>query len=237
MDLNHRPFGCEPNALPLSHGLILAGRCEPIALLDTNYIKKLNYIHMVSVLKKIGQFILDTVQAIVLSLSVFIIIYLFLFQPHQVKGSSMYPNFENGEFLLTNKISYRFNKPQRGDVIVFKAPVSEPCAEIECEYIKRIIGLPSERIMLSDSKIYIDGKLLDEESFLPKDYITSSGTFLAEGVEKVIPEGYYLPMGDNRPYSRDGREFGPVPQESIVGMAWLRYWPVTKLGFVRHEKI
>lgn len=190
---------------------------------------------MVNLMKKIGQFILDTIQAIVLALSIFIIVYLFLFQPHQVKGDSMYPNFINGEFLLTNKISYRFNEPQRGDVIVFKAPPSEPCAEIECEYIKRIIALPGDRVRVANGRIYINGQLLDESDYLPKDTITASGSFLVEGVEKNIPEGYYLALGDNRSRSRDGREFGPIPRSSIVGKAWLRYWPISQMGLVKHE--
>lgn len=190
---------------------------------------------MISVLKKIGQFILDTIQAVVMALSIFIIVYLFLFQPHQVKGSSMYPTFSTGEFLLTNKISYRFNNPKRGEIIVFKAPKGEPCAEIECEYIKRIIGLPGDRIMVSSGKVYINGQLLNESDYLPKDYTTGSGSYLIEGAEKIIPEDFYLPMGDNRPYSRDGREFGPIPREAIVGRAWLRYWPFDKAGFVKDE--
>jgi signal peptidase I len=190
---------------------------------------------MVGFFKKLGQFVLDTIQAIVLALSIFIIVYLFLFQPHQVKGSSMYPNFHNGEFLLTNKITYHLGVPQRGDVIVFKAPESEPCAEIECEYIKRIIAIPGDRVKVIGGHIYINGQLLDESSYLPSDYYTTSGSFLVEGVEKVIPEGYYLPLGDNRPYSRDGREFGPIPRQSIVGKAWVRYWPLNKLGIVKHE--
>ena len=172
---------------------------------------------------------------IVLAFSIFIIVYLFLFQPHQVKGNSMYPNFYNGEFLLTNKISYRFGPPKRGDVIIFKAPKSEPCAEIECEYIKRVIGLPGERLMILGGKVYLNGSLLNENAYLAEDLVTGSGSFLPEGVEKVIPEGYFLPMGDNRPYSRDGREFGPIAQSAIVGKAWLRYWPVNKIGFVPKE--
>lgn len=190
---------------------------------------------MESFLKKVGQFILDTIQAIVLALSIFIIVYLFLFQPHQVKGNSMHPNFHNGEFLLTNKITYRFGKPERGDVIVFKAPESEPCAEIECEYIKRIIGVPGDRVKIVNGHVYINGQMLKESEYLPSDYQTSSGSFLVEGIEKIIPEGHFLPLGDNRPQSRDGREFGPVPRESIVGKAWMRYWPLNKFGVVKHE--
>jgi signal peptidase I len=148
----------------------------------------------------------------------------------------MYPSFYNGEFLLTNKLSYRFGIPQRGDVIVFKAPESEPCAEIECEYIKRIIALPGDRVKIDGGKIYVNDQPLNESHYLPPDYATNNGSFLVEGVERIIPEGYYLPLGDNRPYSRDGREFGPVPRQSIVGKAWLRYWPLNKIGFVEHEK-
>jgi len=190
---------------------------------------------MNDILKKIGQFFLDTIQAIVLALSIFIIVYLFLFQPHLVKGSSMYPNFIDHEFLLTNKLAYRFGLPQRGDVIVFKAPLSEPCAEIDCEYIKRIIGLPGDRVRLSEGKIYINDSLLNESDYLAKDVLSNQGTFLANNVERVIPDGFYLPLGDNRPFSRDGREFGPIARSSIVGKAWLRYWPIRKIGFVKHE--
>ncbi len=189
-----------------------------------------------SILKKIGFFILDTIQTIVISLSFFILIYIFLFQPHQVKGSSMYPYLHNGDFLLTNKISYRFHEPQRGDVIVFKAPKSEPCAEIECEYIKRLIGLPGDRVMVSRGHIYINSQKLDESYYLAPEVYTNGGSFLPDGVEKIIPEGYYLPIGDNRPFSRDGREFGPVPKEDIIGKAWIRYWPLNSVGLIKPPK-
>lgn len=178
---------------------------------------------------------METIQAIVLALSIFIIVYLFLFQPHQVKGKSMYPNFDDGEFILTNKISYRFGSPQRGDVIIFKPPKSEPCAEIECEYIKRIIALPGERIMVSNGHYFINDKLLGEP-YLASDLYTNPGSFLSDGIERTVPEGYYLPSGDNRPASRDGREFGPVPINSIVGKAWLRYWPLNKIKMIKHEE-
>jgi len=187
---------------------------------------------MLKILKKICVFFLDIIQTIVLALSLFVVMYLFLVQPHQVKGSSMYPNFEDKEFLLTNKISYRFSQPQRGDVIIFKAPPSEPCAEVECEYIKRIIGVPYDKVKLVNGKIYINGKLL-KESYLSATIFSSEGSFLQEGIEKEIPSDEYLPLGDNRSHSRDGREFGTIPKQSIIGKAWFRYWPPDRLGIIK----
>lgn len=182
-------------------------------------------------MNKFGNFILEFVQSIVLALSVFVLMYLFIAQPNEVKGNSMVPNFINGEFLLTDKLTYQFSAPQRGDVIVFKAPPSEPCSENECEYIKRIIGIPGDTVKVENSLVYLNGKLLDQ-SFLPADFVTDPGEFCREGQEVIIPEGMYLPFGDNRSHSRDGREFGPIKKELIVGRAFFVYWPATKMGLV-----
>lgn len=175
---------------------------------------------------------LDFIQTIVLALSLFVVIYLFLLQPHQVKGLSMLPNFHDKELLLTDKISYRFNLPQRGEVVIFKAPPGEPCAEIECEYIKRVIALPGEKVMIANQNIYVNGGKL-EESYLPSNFVSNKGSFLTEGVEQIIPEGNYLLLGDNRSQSRDGREFGPIDKLNIVGKAWLRYWPLANFGVIK----
>lgn len=177
----------------------------------------------------IGNLILEFVQSIVLALSLFVLVYLFLVQPNEVKGSSMFPTFKDKEYLLTDKLSYQMGLPKRGDVVVFKAPPSEPCAVDGCEYIKRIIGLPGDRVMVRENQVYVNGKMIDN-SFLPKDYVTEPGTYLREGIEMTIPEGMYLPMGDNRSHSRDGREFGPIKKDLIIGKAFFRYWPVNVLG-------
>ncbi len=187
---------------------------------------------MLAVLKRIGAFFLDIIQTVVLALSLFIVIYLFLVQPHQVKGNSMFPNFHDSEFLLTNKISYRLGRPQRGDVIIFKAPPSEPCAEIECEYIKRVVGLPGEKIKVQGGNIYINDQRLNED-YLSNIVHTSPGNYLLENIERKIPDDEYLPLGDNRSQSRDGREFGPIPCSNIVGKAWIRYWPFNKVGSIK----
>ncbi len=186
---------------------------------------------MRELIRKLGAFFLDIIQTVVLALSIFVICYLFLFQPHQVRGNSMYANFYDKEFILTDKISYRFNPPKRGDVIIFRAPPSEPCAETECEYIKRIIGLPGERIRISNESIFINDKKLHED-YLPPDMKTNPGGFLKEGETILLGEDEYFVCGDNRPHSRDGREFGPIKRQAIIGKAWLRYWPLSRSGII-----
>lgn len=181
--------------------------------------------------RRVGAFFLDTIQTVVLALSIFVIAYLFLLQPHQVKGNSMSPYFQNNDFLLTDKISYRFNEPQRGEVIIFKAPKSEICAEEECEYIKRIIGLPGEKVKLQEGIVYINNQRLGE-SYLTGELKTQPQGFLTDGRVITLGEEEYLVFGDNRPYSRDGREFGPIKRSSIVGKAWVRYWPLAKIGII-----
>lgn len=179
----------------------------------------------------IGNFILEFVQSIVLALSVFVLLYLFVAQPNEVKGNSMLPNFVNGQYLLTDKLSYQLGDPKRGDVVVFKAPPSEPCAVDECEYIKRVIGIPGDRVMVKDGQVFLNGSKLNQ-SFLPDDFVSEPGGFNLEGVEKEVPEGQYLCFGDNRSHSRDGREFGPINKNLIVGRAFFIYWPVSYLGLV-----
>jgi len=179
----------------------------------------------------IGSFLLEFIQSIVLALSVFVLLYIFVAQPNEVKGSSMYPNFVDKEYLLTEKLSYRFGEPSRGDVVIFKAPKGETCAVDECEYIKRIIGIPGDRVMVKEGEVYLNGEKLDQ-SFLPQGVISEPGDFSIEGQEMTIPEGKYLCFGDNRPNSRDGRVFGPIDKSLIVGKAFFRYWPIDKIGLI-----
>lgn len=181
--------------------------------------------------EKFKRIFLDLLQTVVLAGSIFVVSYLFLFQPHQVKGTSMDPNFRNEEFLLTDKLSYRFNEPKRGEVIIFKAPSTEPCAEDECEYIKRVIGLPGESVRISSGFIYINDQKLNE-TYLDNNLKTNSGSYFSEGKTVVIPQDYYFVSGDNRSHSRDSREFGPIKKEAIVGKAFLKYWPIDAVGVI-----
>ncbi|MFZ5366424.1 MAG: signal peptidase I [Patescibacteria group bacterium] len=190
---------------------------------------------MKELVRKLGSFFLDIIQTVVLALSIFVISYLFLFQPHQVRGNSMYQNFHDQEFLLTDKVSYRFGKPQRGDVVIFKAPPSEPCAETECEYIKRVIGLPGEKVRISEGSIFINDQKLNED-YLPSALKTQPGSFFRDGKTITLSQDEYFVAGDNRLHSRDGREFGPIKREAIIGKAWFRYWPISRLGLIPKAK-
>jgi len=182
----------------------------------------------IKIFKSALNFFFDFLETIVVALSVFVVIYLFIVQPHEVKGSSMEPSFQNNEYIITDKISYRFSDPQRGDVIIFKAPLNP-----DVDYIKRIIGLPGERIKISLGKVYVNGKQLTE-SYLADNTPIFPGGFMQEGVEVEVMENHYFVMGDNRPHSQDSREFGPISRKLIIGKAIFRYWPINEFGVIPH---
>jgi signal peptidase I len=179
----------------------------------------------------IGAFFLDIIETVVIALSIFLIIYLFIMQPHQVNGASMYPTYEDKEYLLTDKISYKTGEPERGDVVVFKAPPAAQCPEgTGCDFIKRIIGLPGETVEIKDGTYYINGVKLSE-TYLPAWMPTRPGAATANGPLR-IPEGQYFVSGDNRNHSSDSRSWGPVPKELIVGKVFFRYWPPNRVGMM-----
>lgn len=180
----------------------------------------------VMVVKKVVNFFFDFLETTVVALSIFVVFYLFLIQPHEIKGSSMEPSFHNSEYILTDKISYRFRDPERGDVIIFKAPTNQ-----DVDYIKRIIGLPGDRVKIQAGVIYINGKKL-KESYISDSTNLLPGNFLQEGIEIAVPERKLFVMGDNRQHSSDSREFGPIPMQSIIGRAFMRYWPITEFGLL-----
>lgn len=188
---------------------------------------------MENIFKIVGGFFLDIIETVVIALSIFLIVYLFLVQPHQVNGASMFPTFEDGEYLLTDKISYRTGLPNRGDVIVFAAPESAQCPEgTGCDFIKRVIGLPGEQIEVKNDKFYVNGKELVEE-YLPSDFVTRPGSFTMRGPIVVPPESYFV-SGDNRNHSSDSRAWGTVPIGNIVGKVFFRYWPPQAVGLIKH---
>lgn len=180
----------------------------------------------------IGAIFLDFFELIVIGLSIFLIVYLGLMQPHQVSGRSMVPNFQNGEYVLTDKVSFKLREPQRGEVIVFKAPPAANCPQgTGCEYIKRVIGLPGETVEIKNSHVFINGVQL-QENYLPSDFVTEPGTFSQNRVINLGAAEYFA-VGDNRSFSSDSREWGPITPDLIRGRAFFSYWPLESLRIIR----
>src|SRR3989344_1537330 len=120
----------------------------------------------------IGSHVIDFIQTLVVFGAIFALIYLFVAQPHKVSGNSMVPTFHNGDYILTDKLSYRLGEPKRGDIIVLKNPRDE-----SQDFIKRIMALPGDSIKIENNQVFVNGGAVDEP-YLPKTIITSQGSFL-----------------------------------------------------------
>ncbi len=184
-----------------------------------------------SIFRRIGAFFLDMIETVVIALSIFLVIYLFFMQPHQVSGLSMFPNFHDKEYILTDKVSYKLGNPKRGDVVVFHAPPAANCPQgTGCDFIKRVIAVPGETLELRDHVYYVNGKALPEP-YIPPENITNPGQFIEGRVVTMGPDDYFV-SGDNRPHSSDSRVWGPITKEEIVGRGFFRYWPTSRIGFL-----
>ena len=179
-------------------------------------------------LKRILAFLLDIIEVIVFAGAFFLFIYLLVMQPHKIKGASMMPNYIDGEYLLTDKVSYRFGEPDRGNVIIFEAPTGD--GE---EFIKRIIGLPGETVSLIGGNFFINSTKLNEP-YLDESLYINPGAFLNEGGSVLVPENEYFVSGDNRPHSSDSRAWGFITKEKITGKAWFVYWPIKMVGVIKN---
>jgi signal peptidase I len=167
--------------------------------------------------------IIEIIGTLLAGIAIFVLINVSV-QYSIVEGSSMEPNLRDGQRLLINKIAY--SNPQRGDVIVFPPP---HIANSEKDFIKRIIGLPGEVIEIKAGVVYINGSPLDEPYITDNADITMSLT--------VIPDGQYFVLGDNRGNSSDSRGGWTVPEENIVGKAWLSIWPPEDWGLAPNYEL
>jgi len=179
-----------------------------------------------NIVKQGIEFVMDILETIVFVGSLFIVIYLFIMQPNQVRGASMEPSFYTGDYIFTSKITYKFREPNRGDVVVFHSPKNA-----DIEFIKRIIGLPGDKIVIRNSEVYVNDTLIDEPYIAAKTPLWDGG-YIKEDEPLIVPSGQIFVMGDNRPRSSDSREFGPVPISSIIGQVFFRYFPSDKMGVV-----
>lgn len=167
---------------------------------------------------------MEILETIVFIGSLFIVLYLFIAQPNQVKGVSMDYTFASGDYIFTSKVTYKFRGYQRGDVIVFKSPKNP-----DIEYIKRIIGLPGDTVTVTDGDVYVNNRKLDEPYIAARTVLWENG-FTKNGVPYTVEDGFLYVMGDNRPRSSDSREFGPITHESVIGQVFYRYLPPQKAG-------
>ncbi len=168
----------------------------------------------------------EIAKVVIISLAIVLPIRYYIAQPFIVRGASMEPNFANSEYLIVDEISYRFGEPVRGDVVVFRYPMDP-----RQFFIKRIVGLPGERIETRSGRIVVTGAdgipFTLEEPYLPLAYRQIGPDF-----KIALAADEYFVMGDNRNASSDSRVWGPLKRDLVVGKAFFRVWPPGAFGFV-----
>lgn len=171
----------------------------------------------VSFAKKVGLLIFEVVKVVLISLAIILPIRYFLVQPFYVEGASMEPNFYNKEYLIIDEISYRFNDPVRGEVIILKNPQDR-----KFYFIKRVVALPGEKVAVLNGRVFINDKQLSEtyiKNFSNDDY----------GPVTLADDEYFV-LGDNRSNSSDSRYFGPLKRTDVIGRVWIRGWPLERFN-------
>lgn len=180
------------------------------------------------ILKKVLEFVMDILETVTFVGSLFIVVYLFIAQPNEIRGASMDTTFHDGEYILTNKLAYKFGTPTYGDVVVFESLENK-----DIDFIKRIIGTEGDRIMIQDNQVFVNGQLIPE-AYIQQPTTLLEGGYMTEGQEVTVPPGHVFVMGDNRPRSSDSRVFGPIPLQNVIGKVFFRYYPASKLGTIEN---
>lgn len=182
-------------------------------------------------LKNFLSYTFELLKIVAISLAIIIPIRYYLIQPFYVKGASMEPNFHDHEYLIIDEITYRFSEPKRGDIVVFKYPQNP-----QEYFIKRVVGLPGEKIQVKDGNVlvyndtYKDGAVLDE-TYLSEE--NANRTYSPHEDIISLDDNEYYVMGDNRNSSKDSRNFGPVDRSFLVGRVLFRGWPLDKMGIFK----
>jgi signal peptidase I len=159
---------------------------------------------------------------LVISLGISFFFIIFLYEPVKVEGTSMLPGLQDQERIFINKFVYRWEPISRGDIVVFRYP-----RDTSKSFIKRVIAVGGDRVVIDKGRVYLNGQLL-HETYVPAQYAdTRSST------EVVVPAGEFFVLGDHRSMSDDSRDFGTVDDSYITGKAVFVYWPMDKLGLLR----
>ncbi len=174
-------------------------------------------------MRKFLSSLLEVLEIAVVAVVAVFMVRTFLVQPFLVSGTSMYPNFQNGDYVLVDEMTYRLRPPERGEAVVFHDP-----EDYSTYFIKRVIGLPGEKIVLHASTVTVYNTanpkgLVLNESYLP------SGTVTTGDQTYTLSSSSYLMFGDNRPFSYDSRSWGPLPAKNIVGLVRVRLWPLNEI--------
>lgn len=167
------------------------------------------------------RFVLDIIETIILAVVLYFGINAISARV-RVDGFSMNPTLQNGEYVLVSRLSYKLDIPQRGDIIVFSFPVDQ-----SQDLIKRVIGLPGEKVSVQQNKVLINGTPLEEP------YIAQAPLYSGEW---TVPEGQLFVLGDNRNDSKDSHQWGLLPMENVIGKALLIYWPPPEWNLINHTE-
>jgi signal peptidase I len=172
----------------------------------------------------------EWIKALFIAVILALVIRYFLFAPFVVEGDSMNPNLHDGDRLIVNKIIYTIGSVKRGEVIVFHATE-------EKDYIKRVIALPGDTIELTDDRLIINGKPIEEpylKSVIESAKMQGSSYNTRDYGPMEVPEGHIIVFGDNRPNSQDSRDLGPISINKLVGRADIVFWPMDSFQLIHH---
>lgn len=164
--------------------------------------------------------LIEFLESVVIAVILAVLIRIFVFSPFYIPSGSMEPTLQVGDRIIVSKISYRFTEPHRGDIMVFKYPLDP-----ERDFVKRVIGIGGDVVLMQNNKLYINGDQVNEE------YLPANMTYDDFGPLEIA-EGHYFMVGDNRNNSDDSRNWGLVSEDKIVGKAVIIYWPVSRIGLL-----
>jgi signal peptidase I len=159
----------------------------------------------------------ELIETLIWALILALVLRTFVVQAFWIPSGSMIPTLMPGDRVLVAKFWYRFAEPKRGQIVVFRYPL-DPTRD----FVKRLIALPGETVEIKNGVVYINGEVLEEPYVKNRDFLSMEKT--------TVPRGQYFMMGDNRPNSQDSRFWGFVPRNYLLGPAFLRYWPLSRIG-------
>lgn len=176
----------------------------------------------------VGSFLWELARVVVIAFVVMIGFRFFVAEPFIVSGSSMVPNYHNREYLVVNKMEYRTEEPERGDVVVFRYP-----KDTSQYFIKRIIGLPGEKVKVEGGRVYVYNNEHPEGAVVEEPYLPAQDVTLGKSDIVTLGSDEFYVLGDNRLASSDSRVWGVLPRKDIVGTAWLRVFPLNSFGITK----